>query len=314
MKGKQCSKEEIEKDYLSVKEKLKHYPSRSEYEKNGKFSIKPFVTKYGSWNNFTLHMGGEIQTGGGKKLAEPDFDIVKYDDYQRVNSNSCIILNDPHIPYHSIKLIKEMIKVSTRLDIDTLIIGGDFLDFKGLYHKEVQQTRIDWIDEIKEAVKVINYIIDYYKKIYIISGNHDHRLNRFLGASDKAERLMSLLFNHPKIKYSKYQYCILNNTWDIIHEGNTKVKLSKLERLINVNRRSAIVGHSHRWAMGIADSGIEVICEGLHATDPLLHEYAQIKRGDYSKWISGFWIMKNNKIIPYVKHAGIYNPFLEGMP
>ena len=311
MKGKPCSKEELIQDYNSVKEKLGHSPSLSEYRQaGGKHYEKTFRNHFGTWGNLTIQQGGEIRKGGNKRLTEPDLDLIEYTDYIKIHSQNVIIIFDPHIPYHSIKLINECLDVAERLKIDTLIIGGDFLDFKSLYTKEVQQTKIDWIDEIKEAVKVLNVLIAHFKKIYIISGNHDHRLNRFLGQSDKAEKLMSILFNHPQVKYSKYQYCQLNDKWNIIHEGNTKAKLSKLEKIINVKRLSTMAGHSHRFAFAIHDSGIEIEAEGLHTSEKPLHEYANIRLSDHSEWIQGFWIIKNNQIAHYVKHPLVYNPFL----
>ena len=312
MKGIKCSKEELIADYVRIKKELGCSPSVSEYKQaGGKYSKRPFIKHFGSWGDFTLQMGGEINKGGAKRLTEPDLNLEKYTDYIKIHSKNVIIIFDPHIPYHSINIINECLDVAERLDIDTLIIGGDFLDFKCLYTKEVQQTKIDWIDEIKEAVNVLNVLITHFKKIYIISGNHDHRLNRFLGQSDKAEKLMSILFNHPQVKYSKYQFCQLNDTWNIIHEGNTKVKLSKLEKIINVKRLSTMAGHSHRFAFGVHDSGIEVEAEGLHTSEKPLHEYANIKLSDHSEWIQGFWIIKNNQLAPYVKHPLVYNPFLK---
>lgn len=240
-------------------------------------------------------------------VEKHDLPVEVYDQFPQIDCEKAIIAFDPHVPYHDVELCNEMIAYAKKNRIKTLIIGGDFIDFKGLYKKEVQHTRIDWTEELEVACKFIEDIAKHFNQIWIIMGNHDWRLVRLLDSNERAGRLYSLIFSNPKVKFSKYQYCLINNWLYVSHSGNTKTKLSKAERIINVNRKSLLVGHSHRFAFGITDSGQEVVGEGLHLTRPDYHEYASLTLGDYSKWVAGWWVLNGNTVAPYIKHQRVMN-------
>lgn len=309
MKGKRCTKEELTKDYLNVKEKIGHHPSKNEYKQHGKFSEKAFTNHFVSWGNFTLQMGGEIQKGGGKRRLEPlTKNIKKYNKHFKIYGEGILILNDLHIPYHSTKIINEALDIAERLKLYKLILAGDTFDFKGLFRKKPQDTAMDWIDEVTIGTDIMRVLVELFDSIDMIGGNHDQeRLEQELKSPGRAEKLIQLIFHHPKVRYSRYQHCTVNDTWKVMHEGNSKVLLSKLEKIANVQMMSCVAAHSHRFGNGIAANGVYALCEGLHATNPDLHEYANVKVGDHSKWIEGWWMIIENKIYHHVFHPRIGN-------
>ncbi len=302
----QIDRADLINEFERITKKLGHCPSIAEWSRAGaKYSKKPYLNQWGSWNKLVIDMGYKPHNGDNR-LQAPDLYIELYDRPPLLEAEKVLIAFDPHIPYHSVETINEMVEWNEKnLKAKTLVVGGDLIDFKGLYTKETQTTRIDWVQEMEEAVKVLEWLSGKFDTIYCIMGNHDWRIVRLLGNSDIAQRLYGLIFNNPRIKMSKYYYLIINGWLAVAHDANSKLKLSKLERVVNVHRMSMIVGHSHRFAMGVHDSGLEVMGEGLHLSDPSRHEYRGLNLRDFSTWIKGWWYMKDNAIAPYVMHERI---------
>lgn len=309
--GLKASKEDLLSDLKKIKEKMGEWPSLKEYIiHGGRYSRRPFRTAFGSWSNAITVAGGVVKKTGNPPLLAPNLPVEVYDKHFHIYVDKVIIAFDTHIPYHSVDMINEMMEVARQRDIRTLVIGGDVIDFKSLYTKEVQTTKIDWTEEITEACNVLEALCNQFDTIFCIKGNHDNRWTRLLGSDDRVSRLNSLIFKNPKIKFSQYQFLNINEDWQILHAGNSKGKLSKIEKIVSITRKSTIVGHCHRFCLGIHDSGKEVLCEGLHLTDPLLHEYKSVVKNDFSEWIQGFWIIEANKVYPYVKHNKIGSSIL----
>ena len=302
--------EEILADIELTIEKNKGVVSFADYKRlNGKYGQGLISQRFGSWGVALLRLGHATKLNGTQSYVEQprNLRIESFDAFPRINTDKALICFDMHVPYHDHAIINEMIHTAKQFEIDTLIVVGDFLDFKGLYKKEVQTTRIDWTEELEAACELLEQLAKHFKHIHITMGNHDFRLVRLLDSNDRADRLYRLIFGNTGVKFSKYQYALINDWLYVSHSGNSKTKLSKLERIVNVKRMSMLVGHSHRYCLGVHDSGIEILGEGLHLTKPEYHEYASLTLGDYSQWIQGFWMMMNNKIYPYVKHERVGN-------
>lgn len=301
--------QELLQDLKRVAKEIGHSPSGSEYRKNGgRYSVKPFITHFLKWGNAIKEIGGEIQRGGKKRIERPDIPLEIYNQFFKIEADKVIIFADAHIPYHDVSFFNKVLDTAEKLKIRTCVIAGDFWDFRNLYKKDVQTKGMGWIDELQTVVTdVMNVLLETFDNIYILEGNHEFRLVRFLESRDDAQKLYSLIFNNPKIHISKYQYCTINSWLVVQHKANTKVKLSKLEKVVNVNRKSMIVFHSHRFVFGAHDSGIEIMGEGLCVTRPDAHEYASMDLNDNSKWLQGFWLVLYDKIYPYVNHNRIGN-------
>lgn len=297
------SKKELINDLLKVKDTLGRFPSKTEYRELGKFSIKPFFTVFGSWSNAIQELGGEVSKGGGFKRG--DLPVISYLNYPRINTDKIIVGCDPHIPYYDIDICNEMLDYAEREKIKDIIIAGDLLDFKELYKKETQQVDIDWMQEVEEAVNFLETLSTRFDNIYIIMGNHDHRIIRLLSSRTKAERLYSLIFRNPKLKFFKHFYALVNDWIFVVHPDTMrKSKLSLVEELADHYQKSILMAHSHRFSYGLHDSGKYVLAEGLCLTKKDYHEYASLKLNVYSQWIRGFWIV-SDKLTFYVKHDRI---------
>jgi hypothetical protein len=306
---KAIGKEKLIEDLKRVAEKIDHVPSLSEYKIHGKFSLKPFSTCFGSWSQAIFQTFNEPVGKGGQPsfkhiFGEPEV----YDKFLQIKCDKAMIWFDPHVDFHDTDFHNEAMEVARRLGIKTVVLGGDGLDFKSLYRKETQSSPSDWIQDLKAYENYIETLCNNFDVVYDIMGNHNWRLARLLGKSEQMTELYELIFKNPKYKPSQYFYALLNDWLYIVHPDRMrKSKLSLAEELVDHHRKSVITAHSHRFAFGVHDSGIEIIGDGLCMTKPEYHEYHGLKLDTYSAWIQGFWILLDDKIVPYVKHDRIAN-------
>ena len=225
-----------------------------------------------------------------------------------LNLYDALIGADLHMPYHNTDMLNVLIETGKKLHIKRLVLVGDTFDFKTLYTKAINSKAPSWLEEQRIAKSVLEQLSKYFT-IDIVPGNHEIRLPKLLQSIEDAEDFYKLLYDNSKIVFHDvHQHIAINNWLHVSHCGNTKTKLAKAERIVNVHRKSLLVFHSHRFAFCVADSGIEVIGEGLHLTRPELHEYTQVQLSDFSHWVEGFWILKDDKIYPYVNHVHIGKP------
>lgn len=302
------TKDELLADILKVKKQLGHLPAMREYVKLGKYSPKPFQTHCGSWGNALTMLGEQIPKGGRPSFKHIGDEPEIYDKFPRINANKVMIIFDPHVPFHDVELHEEMLRVAKKLKIRTLVIGGDGVDFKSLYRKETQKAVSDWIQDLKIYENYIETLCTNFDVVHDIMGNHNWRLARMLGKSEQMVSLYDLIFRNPKYKPSQYFYALLNDWLYIVHPDRMrKVKLSLPEELCDHYRKSVITSHSHRFSWGIHDSGIDIIGDGLCMTKSEYHEYHGVKLDTFSSWVQGFWILMDNKIVPFVKHERIKN-------
>ena len=244
------------------------------------------------------------------RLSIPDLEIKEYTDYPRINPENGLVdlWFDPHCPYHDVNFCNEAIQSALDRGVETIVIGGDFMDFKGLYKKDKQTITISWLEELKIAVKFIKVLASHFE-VYLIMGNHDWRLVRFLESNIEVKLLYDMIFDNPKVHFSPYFYALINDWLFIVHPDKMrKTKLSLVEELCVHHRKSVIMGHSHRFAFGTHDNGEDILGEGLTMTQPKAHEYTGLKLTAYSAWVQGYWRIEGDKVTPVVRHKRIINP------
>ncbi len=92
-----------------------------------------------------------------------------------------LILNDIHLPYHSVKALNAAIEFGISYQPDFIFINGDLLDFHQLsyFQKDPQKKRfskeLEVMQDFLEKLKTI-----FKCKIYYKFGNHEERYDNFL--------------------------------------------------------------------------------------------------------------------------------------
>lgn len=118
--------------------------------------------------------------------------------YEREHSSEYVAqrvlaLSDIHIPYnYPVETFSEYAG-----NVDVLVLNGDIMDCQSISFFP-KKYRINFVEEMVAARQYIMNLIDMIKpkKVYIIKGNHEHRMIRYL--SEKInEDLMSLMPDSP---------------------------------------------------------------------------------------------------------------------
>ena len=100
-----------------------------------------------------------------------------------------LVLPDTHVPYHDKKAFELAVETAVKIGVDEVIIVGDFADFYAINrygkHPKIQQTLMDEVIEVVEALEYISRKLPKAKKVFI-EGNHEHRLSRFIAENAPA--------------------------------------------------------------------------------------------------------------------------------
>ncbi|ADO44932.1 metallophosphoesterase [Hydrogenobacter thermophilus TK-6] len=167
------------------------------------------------------------------------------------------VISDVHFPYHDKTALKTALKKLYELEIDTLVMNGDIVDFYSVSFWERRPDRRNLQKERELALMAFDRIRKIFPDAEIIykEGNHEERLARFL--SRKApelydiEELQTDTFLRLKdfgIVYVKEKRRIEAGELDIIH-GHEYRSFASVNIAISYLRKSfrnILIGHFHR--------------------------------------------------------------------
>lgn len=114
-------------------------------------------------------------------LPEGLTELKDYKPFQ-ITGSRILAFADPHIPYYVKRELGVTIGYGKAMGIDTVLIGGDFIDFYSLSFWQNDPRRRDIANELRTAWTVLDYIRQTFPKAQIvyIRGNHEERLERYL--------------------------------------------------------------------------------------------------------------------------------------
>jgi predicted phosphodiesterase len=111
----------------------------------------------------------------------PDSDEIAFDPYFIKATGRIAVVNDIHVPYHSVQALTVFIDHCKKNKVNLLIINGDFWDFYGLsrFLKDPRKRR--FADEINIGIQLLELLQKELKcKIIFKPGNHDDRFLHYL--------------------------------------------------------------------------------------------------------------------------------------
>jgi predicted phosphodiesterase len=121
----------------------------------------------------------------------PDSDEESYEPYYLKGHKKVLVINDVHLPYHSIDAITACFDFAKKEKPDAIFINGDLLDFHGLSYFEKDPRKKHFSAELemfKEFFQTLQKIFNC--KIYFKFGNHEERYESFL--FQKAKELVGV--------------------------------------------------------------------------------------------------------------------------
>jgi predicted phosphodiesterase len=111
----------------------------------------------------------------------PQSDEELFEPYFIKGHKKGLIINDVHLPYHSIDAIKACLDFAVKEKPDFIFINGDLLDFHQLsyFMKDPRKKRFsEELDMLKDFIEVLHKTFNC--KIYFKFGNHEERYDSFL--------------------------------------------------------------------------------------------------------------------------------------
>lgn len=235
------------------------------------------------------------------------------------SSKKILCLFDIHLPFHDIDALTTAIKFGKSKDVDTIILGGDLLDFYSLSFYEKDPRKRNFYEELNIAKEFLVKLRKIFptQNIYYLLGNHEERYMRYMKV--KARELLGVkdfeldvLLDLKKLNINYIDGKRLINVGDTTighgHEFGQGFgsPVSPAKSLFNKAKANMIVGHSHvdskhreKTIHGtfITTYSIGCLCE-------LQPEYRP-----YNNYVHGFAYLEKdstNKVSvqPYMIHEG----------
>jgi len=199
------------------------------------------------------------RTAGNLIFAFENLQLLKFEPeiYEIENKRTILFFSDLHIPFENKISVEIMLDYVKQIKPDTIIVGGDLIDFYKIstYIKNPKERNTNI--EIKLAKQfLINLRNDFPdSEIIYIEGNHEQRFERYI--IKNAVELYDVLENfypeklgleHLNIKYQKGVFRI-GKLW-FLHGHEVNVRNYNVEYITNVMWKrihsNFICGHWHR--------------------------------------------------------------------
>lgn len=191
----------------------------------------------------------------------PDSDEVEFLPY--VLPDTCeriLYLSDIHIPYHNIEALTAAIQYGLDNRVDTVFIGGDFLDFYSLSTFERDPRQRGFAEELETGREVLQILRREFANapIFYQLGNHEERFERYMRV--KAPELLSvdefridklLDFDKLGVELIDGKRVAKAGKLNIVHghefgRGGASSSVNPARGLYNRSKTSTICGHHHQ--------------------------------------------------------------------
>jgi hypothetical protein len=219
-----------------------------------------------------------------------------------------MLAGDQHVPLTSFEMVHKMVELSLENDVTDLIINGDLsnADAQSIY--EPKQRDHTARQEVSILRKYFWELLNVYKNIHLIEGNHDHRWVRawghkvdFIGAMYVL--LGDDLWDTGRINVSNLDHMFAgpeDNKWYICHpKAYSRQPLVGTRRMAYKVGMNVASGHSHHFAIGMADNGKHVCVESGGTFDRDKAAYLQASTG-YPVQTPGLcWVDETGRAHPW---------------
>jgi hypothetical protein len=238
------------------------------------------------------------------KYNLPESIKQEYSPYKIV-CNKALIFGDVHIPFHDVQAIETMFDYTVDMDIDTIIINGDFMDCFEISSFDKEPNVIRFKEERKLAKIFLQELKRIYPKaqIYYKFANHEARFQTYL--IKKAPEIFD---------FDEFRLDVL---LDLFNMG---IKYIEEERFIIINGELKIL-HGHEYKKAVFSPAnparttflrtkANTLTNHFHQTSA--HTEQTIDNKTLSCWSIGCLCELNPKYMPLNKHNhgfAIYTKF-----
>lgn len=206
------------------------------------------------------------------------------------------IISDVHIPYHDERAFEAAINHLKTMNLDILLINGDFADFYRISRWQKDPRRRRFSEERKLIIEGLNWMRDCFPKTRIIwkDGNHEERYTHFIW--EKAPELFDipscqipelLEFSRNRIEYVTDQRPIMVGKLPVFHGHELpKGMASPVNAARGAFMRmldSVLIGHGHRSSTHAEPNWThkEITCWSTGCLCDMAPEYARVNKWNH---------------------------------
>ena len=93
-----------------------------------------------------------------------------------------LLLYDVHIPFHVRAAVEAAVEAGRREKVDTVVLGGDALDFHQVSRYDHDGSKLTYQQEIEYGREFLGYIRERFPRARVVfkEGNHEERLDRYI--------------------------------------------------------------------------------------------------------------------------------------
>jgi UDP-2,3-diacylglucosamine pyrophosphatase LpxH len=223
-----------------------------------------------------------------------------YENYS-INSNNLTVCGDFHFPYFNRKTLRFLIQTCKGTD---LLIAGDLFDWSCLASQkkrnDANEGNMEILVNLRRFIKIL---LRYFKRIWIMPGNHDFRLEVLSeGKLSWAMLLTEFIDEYPdRFKILDFPRVQVNEDWVVIHPDTYRVVPGSVSRSFStIEMKNIICGHSHTTCQSDALNGKYSFDIG-GCVDEALIAYRYYTAKPYGLWKNGFITIINNKFKLYTE-------------
>ena len=230
-----------------------------------------------------------------KHLLPQDTSIKIYKELTLPDDNYMISC-DEHAPYHSELWINRKLAIAHKFKVTNNIQIGDTLDFDFIKKHPLLdgETRKTLDEEFLEAAPSIKALL-YFKKNWLMRGNHEFRVSRYTNSLIQAKHLYRI-FGEAKWNtdfiYSDYDKLNIGKKWLLLHpKSYSQVSTSVSKKMAEKFHMCVINTHGHLVGMTYDRSGKFLVIDLGCMLDKRKIGYINLQTTTHPTWINGFGML-----------------------
>jgi predicted phosphodiesterase len=212
-----------------------------------------------------------------------------------IDADRMILCSDSHIPFHDRDTWAAICEVARQRKCDTLVHVGDLMDCQAFAKFDPMVPPVKWEDEVRTASALIVEIANVFKRIVLLTGNHEARIvKRMAGQlpfSDimKAWECWDIVGDNVKTDIEDLPVAYLGHWGMVCHPANySQTSGAVAVRLTEKYHRDVFMGHDHYMALRYDRSGrYKAVSLGCCTRDDMT-DYLTTSVTTNPRWNKGF--------------------------